>query len=296
MKLPSARVDFSKTILLWYKKNKRDFPWRKTTNPYYILVSELMLQQTQTDRVIPYYQKFLKRYPTPLKLVQSDVHELYSYWAGLGYNRRALFLQKAAQYLITHEFPNDVESLQQVPGIGPYTASAIAAFAFNQDIVVMDTNIRRIYSRVFFNGAGTVDGITKKADELLPRGKSCDWHNALMDFGATICTAKNPKCSTCPLSKTCTAFKSGKQDVYLRIAPPQPKFIGSKREVRGSILRTLGKLPSKSLFSIDDVRVLVKADINRLVSKTLLKSILSDLEKEGFISMNSSSLKFSLKK
>ena len=140
-----------KTILSWYEEKGRKLPWRETTDPYKILVSEMMLQQTQVDRVIPKYHAFLKRFPTVKDLTEAPPGEVLQYWSGLGYNRRALYLQRCAQELVKQKnFPENVEELQKLPGLGPYTTAAVLSFALNKDVIVVDVNISILYKRIFY--------------------------------------------------------------------------------------------------------------------------------------------------
>jgi A/G-specific adenine glycosylase len=225
------------TVLDWYSRNKRDLPWRKTTDVYEILVSEVMLQQTQVDRVIPKYVAFLKQFPTAKHLAKAAPSAVITAWAGLGYNRRAIHLQKAAAQLAV-SVPDD---LTELAGVGPYTANAVRCFALQQNVPVTDTNIRRIFSRVFFAGKGTAEKIDAVVARAVPSGSGVAWNNALMDFGSMVCTASAPNCASCPLHKGCAAFKAGTQELYFRIAPPQKPFKGSRRFYRGQVLTLLRK-------------------------------------------------------
>ncbi|MBI5391323.1 A/G-specific adenine glycosylase [Candidatus Woesearchaeota archaeon] len=219
MTSPDKIATFQSKILTWYKDNKRDLPWRTTTNPYHILVSEVMLQQTQVDRVIPYYQRWLKVFSTPELLAQASKEQVLRHWSGLGYNHRALRLQQLAKAIAGKPFPETEEELMKLPGIGPYTARAILAFAFNRAVPVIDTNIRR----VLIHELGLPEDVTMKELEqtavaVIPPQQSCIWHNALMDYGALLATAK--KTGIKPLSQ-------------------QSKFEGSERQIRGKIVRLL---------------------------------------------------------
>ena len=220
-------------ILSWYAKNKRDLPWRKTTDPYAILVSEIMLQQTQVDRVIPYYHRFLQRFPTIKKLAAADNKTLLQHWSGLGFNSRALRLKMLAQHVIDHfdgVVPDQEEELRSLPGIGPYTSRAIMAFAFNKTVPVVDTNIRR----VLIYELGLSEDISLKELEpialsAIPKGKSRMWHNALMDYGALHKTSRVTGIK--PLSK-------------------QSTFKGSEREIRGKIVKHFLKHDKETLIKL----------------------------------------------
>ncbi len=231
-------------ILAWYSRNRRVLPWRRTHDPYLILVSEVMLQQTQVDRVVPKYRAFLKQFPTVKKLAEAKTAEVIRAWAGLGYNRRALFLQKTAQAVIEKyqgKFPRDLELLKQLPGVGDYTARAILSFAFCEPVPVIDTNHRRFYQRVFF-------GLRKKddkqllaaAEKIVPIKNAYDFNQALMDFGSLICLSKQPLCEICPIKKQCKAYpnilrkKTRKQEIKKTIP-----FRETNRYFRGRILDML---------------------------------------------------------
>lgn len=179
---------FRTRIFTWWKKNKRDLPWRRTNDPYHIMVSEVMLQQTQVSRVLPKYAEFLAAFPTLETLAQATPARILRVWRGMGYNRRALYLHKTAQSIVRDYrgvFPKTEKELVRLPGLGRYTARAILVFAFRQDIAMVDTNIRRIITHFFFNGVQQKESVIQQtADRLLPKGKSWEWHQALMDYGS----------------------------------------------------------------------------------------------------------------
>ncbi len=198
-----------KTLLSWYTKHGRDLPWRHTHDPYHILVSEVMLQQTQVDRVILKYKEFLKKFPTTKKLARASSADVIRAWKGLGYNRRALFLQKTAisiEEKYGGTFPQTIEELIQLPGVGDYTARAILSFAFELPYGMMDTNHRRFYQRVFFGGEKKSDKeLLVAAGQVMPK-QPYDWNQGLMDFGSSICLTSRPTCDRCPLQKYCNAY------------------------------------------------------------------------------------------
>lgn len=270
-------------VLDWYAEHKRDLPWRKTTDVYEILVSEVMLQQTQVDRVIPKYLAFLKQFPTAKHLAKAATGDVITAWAGLGYNRRALNLQKAAQQL-TAGVPDD---LTELAGVGPYTANAVRCFALQQDVPVTDTNIRRIFSRLFFAGKGTAEDIDATVAKAIPAGRGVPWNNALMDFGSMLCTANAPKCGECPLNKNCSAFKAGAQNDYFRIAPPQSKFEGSRRQYRGKILQLLREKESIGVAAL-------AKQLNKPV--LWIKKLAEELEREGLLELRNDSARLPGKK
>ena len=238
-----------KIIFRWFAVHGRDLPWRQTRDPWAVLVSECMLQQTQVDRVIPKYLDFLRRWPTPAALASASLREVLASWSGLGYNRRAKYLHSAALAICTRfegKVPLDLNSLLSLPGIGRYTAAAIVSFADNGDVVLWDTNIRRIFMRVLHGGEFARRlpddrALEETLESLLPRGRSRDWHGALMDFGSAVCVGRAPACRTCPLAALCTAAPSFLVSVSPRAAllRPQSRFEGSRRQVRGAIVRLL---------------------------------------------------------
>jgi A/G-specific adenine glycosylase len=212
--------EFQKKIMLWWSKNKRNLPWRINPVPYQILVSEIMLQQTHVNRVIPKYEQFLLEFPTLETLAAAETRHLLAVWSGLGYNRRALWLREASNQIIERgEFPQESEELRKLKGIGPYTSRSILIFAFNKDLAAVDTNIRRVMIASGFAAEEMSEcQLQEIADILLLRGRSSDWHNALMDYGSEV------------LSSNLTG-----------IAPKskQSGFKGSTRQIRGAILRLL---------------------------------------------------------
>jgi A/G-specific adenine glycosylase len=199
-------------LLAWYSQNGRDLPWRATRDPYAILVSEVMLQQTQVDRVVPRYLRWLERWPTVAALASASTAEVIVEWQGLGYNRRAVSLHRAARAVAESGWPDD---LTELPGVGPYTAAAVGNFAFGRDALPVDTNIRRVQERT---GAG-FDG-------------SCA--QALFDLGATVCLARVPRCAVCPLAAACPS--RGRR---FEPARKQSPFEGSFRQRRSAALRAI---------------------------------------------------------
>jgi len=201
-------------LLTWFRKQGRhDLPWRQSPTPYHVLVSEFMLQQTTVATIIPRFQDWMKRFPTLEILAESSEAEILSAWQGLGYYARARRLHQAAQAIVTShqgKIPQDLPTLLKLPGIGPYTASALLAFAFNQPVVVLDTNIIRVIARLH-NITAPIDSkkgkeqIAIAAQKLLPKKEGYAFASALMDLGSMICTASNPQCSICPLSSHCLA-------------------------------------------------------------------------------------------
>lgn len=238
-------------LLEWFEENARDLPWRRTRDPYAILVSEVMLQQTQVDRVLPYYTRFLERFPTVEDLAAASTADVIRIWSGLGYNRRAVNLQRAARAVVDElggSFPDDPAALKKLPGIGAYTAGAIAAFAHERDVAFLDTNMRRVISRVIFGSelARESDAI-EAANTLLPPGHGWTWNQALIEFGALQCTARRPACIICPLRDECAAYPTMQVALQLKSsrssqAKTEP-FESTTRFYRGRIVEALRALP-----------------------------------------------------
>jgi A/G-specific adenine glycosylase len=238
-------------LLTWFAANRRDLPWRHTRDPYRILVSEVMLQQTQVDRVIPYYERFLRLFPTVAALAAAPTAEVITAWAGLGYNRRAVNLQRTAQAVVSdHDgrFPETIDGLLALPGVGPYTAGAISAFAFEREIAFIDTNMRRVLHRLFFGvdvpqPRATDREILTVAADLVPAGDGWTWNQALIEFGALLCTARKPACVVCPLQARCLAYPAVQSAIASlpkgAARKKEPAFAGSNRFYRGRVLAAL---------------------------------------------------------
>ena len=238
-------------LLSWFIENARDLPWRRTRDPYAILVSEVMLQQTQVDRVLPYYTRFLERFPTVQALAAGPTADVIRIWSGLGYNRRAVNLQRAARAVVDEQggaFPEDPADLKKLPGIGAYTAGAIAAFAYERDVAFLDTNMRRVISRVIFGteSAPESDAI-ESATALLPPDHGWIWNQALIEFGALQCTARRPACVICPLRDECAAYptmqfalqRKSSRSSHTKTMP----FESTTRYYRGRIVEALRAWP-----------------------------------------------------
>lgn len=273
---------FQKIILDWYKENQRDLPWRKTREPYHIMVSEIMLQQTQVNRVITKFEEWLKRFPTVEDLAKAPVADVLQYWSGLGYNRRALNLKRAAEKIVTEhngKFPKDEMTLLALPGIGAYTSRAILCFAFDKQVAVVDTNVKKIiltqilkqqYPKQELPLFVSLNDAPKKteeykplsekefqeiAEQLLPHGHAYDWNQALMDYASHV-------------------LKKEKIPI-----PKQSKFEGSRRQSRGKLLKLL--LEKKSVAR-DEIGPAIKKDYSGNDTAWLQK-LLDELQNEGFI-------------
>lgn len=242
-------------LLGWGLPRLRDLPWRQTRDPWAILVSELMLQQTQVARVLPKYLDFLSLYPTPAACAAVSSGDIVRAWAGLGYNRRALNLHRAACAVAeAGSFPSTLAGLLALPGVGPYTARAILTFAFEADVAVVDTNIARVLARLHGRSLATQE-VQALADELVPDGEGWAWNQVLMELGATTCTARSWACSACPLRPSCTWAGAAASDPAIGsagVSGGQSRFIGSDRQGRGRLVEALrtGSVPAASLSKV----------------------------------------------
>ncbi|PHQ45206.1 adenine glycosylase, partial [Halorubrum sp. C3] len=220
----------------WYEADHRDFPWRRTEDPYEILVSEVMSQQTQLDRVVPAWEDFLDEWPTTAALAAADRADVVAFWSdhSLGYNNRAKYLHEAAgQVEDDHDgaFPEDPDGLSELMGVGPYTANAVASFAFDNGDAVVDTNVKRVLYRAF-DVPDDDDAFERVASQLMPAGESRVWNNVIMELGGVAC-GKKPRCDEagCPWREWCHAYQTG--DFTAPDVPEQPSFEGSRRQFRG---------------------------------------------------------------
>ncbi len=212
--VPSDRRRFRRRLLSWYRRHGRDLPWRKTDDPYHILVSEIMLQQTQVDRVLPKYAEWLDKYPSMAALAAAPEREVTETWYPLGYNIRPRRLQSIAREAVASyggELPPDEATLLSFKGIGAYTAGAIRSFAFRERAAIVDTNVARVLFRVFVAEGDPKSPSMKRhlwtlSETLVPSRHVFDFNQALMDFGAMVCVARNPKCLICPMARSCRAY------------------------------------------------------------------------------------------
>ena len=208
---PQSRQAFRRRLLGWYDRNGRDLPWRRTEDPYHILVSEVMLQQTQVDRVLPKYQEWLDKYPSFESLAEAPVESAVKTWYPLGYNIRPRRLHAIAREAVERfggELPSDAETLQSFKGIGPYTVGALRSFAFRERAAILDTNVARVLYRVFVGRGDPKSHAMKKrlwqlSEAILPYKRVFDFNQGLMDFGAILCSARKPKCDACPMATVC---------------------------------------------------------------------------------------------
>lgn len=248
----------SSRLLTWYRINKRTLPWRGHPDPYAVWVSEIMLQQTRVEAVIPYFEKWMRLFPTILSLAEASEQDVLNAWEGLGYYSRARNLHKAARVIAEKyngELPRDLNALRGLPGIGRYTLGAIASIAFDMNVAALDGNIKRVYARIF-DLAEAVDSpkgdkiLWDLAEAYLPEKDAGDYNQALMDLGATICVPKNPRCLICPLMELCKARQNGTQNQRPVKLPkkevPHHVHVAAALIKRGKVL--LAKRPSEGLL------------------------------------------------
>ncbi|SNR60322.1 HhH-GPD family protein [Halorubrum vacuolatum] len=274
-------------LIDWYEADHRDFPWRRTEDPYEILVSEVMSQQTQLDRVVPAWEAFLERWPTAADLAAADRSDVVAFWSShsLGYNNRAKYLHEAATQVETEfdgAFPTDPEGLQELMGVGPYTANAVASFAFNAGDAVVDTNVKRVLYRAF--GVPDDDeAFERVASLVMPDGESRVWNNAIMELGGVACGTR-PRCDEagCPWREWCHAYETG--DFTAPDVPTQPSFEGSRRQFRGRIVRTLGEYDELSLDELGP-RVRVDYSPDGQHGREWLRDLLTDLDDDGLVAV-----------
>jgi A/G-specific adenine glycosylase len=256
----------------WFEPRRHAYPWRGTSDPYAVLVSEIMLQQTQAARVVPAFERFIGRFPTVAALARASRADVVRVWEGLGYNRRPVALSEAARAIVRDHggrVPADPEELKRLPGIGPYTAAAVASFAYRATIAAVDTNVRRVVARARLGrepGELRRRAIDEEAGRWLDRGHPAEWSQALMDLGREICRPE-PRCEACPIAADCRARSRSRRG---RMAPRRAApFEGSMRQVRGGIVRVLrrrgasvGELAAQTGFPVerivDAVRALVR--------------------------------------
>ena len=299
-----ARFDWLHAALLgWFDRSVRSMPWRGISDPYAILVAEFMLQQTQVERVVPVYLAFLTRFPTVQSLARAPRAQVIRAWAGLGYNRRAVNLQRTVQEVVSRfggRLPEDQEALRSLPGVGAYTAAAVACFAHNAQVPVIDTNVRRVLGRFFFGrdrAQPSERELLSLAEAVLPVGMAWSWNQALMDLGASICPARAPRCSACPLESRCRAapqFKGEGSAHPARVKRSRlgeeraaygattESFHGSRRYYRGRAVAFLRDLTPGASASLWDVGTALKDDFAR-GDVPWLAELLMGLERDGLL-------------
>ena len=228
---PSKRTAIKQGLLGWYRREKRDLPWRDTTDPYHVLLSEFMLQQTQVDTVIPYYTRFLREFPTFQDLARAPSDRVLKAWEGLGYYTRARNLHKTARYIVDSfhgTVPDVYDDLSSLPGLGPYTTAAVLSIAYDRDYAVLDGNVIRVLCRLFdirddIAQTRTRTSLQKLADDLLQSGDAGEYNQAIMELGATVCRPRAPRCASCPISEHCAALQAGAAESLPVKAPKKPR-------------------------------------------------------------------------
>jgi A/G-specific adenine glycosylase len=298
--LPAIRI----ALLAWFSAAGRDLPWRRTRDPYRIMVSEIMLQQTQVDRVIPKYHAFLEAFPTLAALASAPTADVIRGWSGLGYNRRAVNMQRTARAVLDEHggrFPRDVAALLRLPGIGPYTAGAIACFAFEQDVSFMDTNIRRVIQRLFVGpeaiAATSEARLRELAAAAVPPGQGWAWNQAIMELGALICTAAAPACWRGPVGSHCVAYAAWRvadEQVFAIGEAAEPArrrkvaerreapYAGSNRFFRGRAIEALRQLPAGATIGLPELGRHVKGDFGD-DDMPWLQSLVAGLARDGLL-------------
>ena len=302
---PDHLAQVQSSLLNWYAQEQRDLPWRTTSDPYAILVSEVMLQQTQVDRVLPKYRQFLAAFPTLADLAAASTADVISVWVPLGYNRRAISLQSIAKQVIADyqgHIPDIIEELLKLKGIGRYTAGAIACFAYRKHVATVDTNIRRVLHRIFLGLEQPEQKINDQqmlllAEQVLPESQAYNWNQALMDLGATTCTSNDTRCGSCPLQEKCQAYtEMGKHSLFpsgvvfrqmRKVAEKksgyqaQP-FTSSNRYFRGRIVDVLRSVPAQQRIPLEVLGVQIKPGFSN-EDNTWLQKIINGLVKDGLL-------------
>ncbi|PSQ02811.1 A/G-specific adenine glycosylase [Halobacteriales archaeon QS_5_70_17] len=275
-------------LVEWYEAGHRPFPWRETDDPYRILVSEVMSQQTQLARVETAYREFVERWPTAADLAAVDRADVVGFWTdhSLGYNNRAKYLHTAAGQVLEEydgEFPETPGELQELQGVGPYTANAVASFAFNSGEAVVDTNVKRVLYRAL-DVPDSDPEFERVAGELMPDGESRVWNNAVMELGGVACR-KTPRCDAegCPWREWCRAYETG--DFTAPDVPEQPDFEGSRRQMRGRVISTLKEYDELALDELGP-RVRVDYAPGGEYGREWLRGLLSDLTDDGLVEVD----------
>lgn len=291
-------------LLAWFDAEQIVLPWRQGRTPYAVLVSEFMLQQTQRERVAPKFVAFMRRFPDLRALAAASTADVIRAWSGLGYNSRALRLQQIARHLVAADatLPRDAASLRALPGVGEYTAQAISCFAYDEPVACIDTNVRRVLSRVFCGSdSQSKADIEVLAERALVRERPGDWNGALMDLGVLICRARTPLCPRCPVAEWCAArpmLAAEGQTELLRVAEPaaayrprarprrsEPPFAASDRYLRGRIVEALRELPQGAALSLDELAL--RASGMALPPQTeRVQELAGRLVRDGLIAMD----------
>ncbi|WP_290815787.1 A/G-specific adenine glycosylase [Halovivax sp.] len=285
--LPDDTDRVRASLIEWYEADHRSFPWRETDDPYAILVCEVMSQQTQLERVVDAWRAFLDRWPAAADLAAADRADVVGFWSdhSLGYNNRARYLHEAATQVLEDyagTFPETPDELEELMGVGPYTANAVASFAFNDGDAVVDTNVKRVVYRAF-DVPDDDAAFESAASELMPEGRSRVWNNAIMELGGVAC-GQRPRCdeADCPWREWCGAYASG--DFTAPDVPTQPPFEGSRRQFRG---RVVGALREFEELSLDELGPRVRVDYapDGQHGREWLSGLLADLSNDGLVAI-----------
>ena len=260
---------FKKELKNWYKDNHRSFEWRDSNNPWKILLIEVLSQQTQIDRADEFYKKFIRKYPTPKDMAKDSKKEVLKLWSGLGYNNRAIRLHESSKILSKYSFDELYPDFMVLPGVGPYTNSALLSFSYKKNVIAIDVNIKRIIQR-FFKVIDVDFFLKENTKKLLENYPSRDFNQALMDLGASICKSKNPNCKICPLEPSCSKFICYQES-------KQEKFKGSMRQKRGLVLKMI-------LSERVVTRQTIKKDLK--VKIAVVDDILDSLTKDELITIS----------
>ncbi len=285
--LPDDLAAVRSALIDWYEDDHRSFPWRETDDAYEILVSEVMSQQTQLGRVVEAWEEFLERWPTTADLAAADRSDVVGFWTShsLGYNNRAKYLHEAAGQVEDEydgDFPETPDELENLMGVGPYTANAVASFAFNNGDAVVDTNVKRVAYRAF-GIPDDDDAFEAAANRLMSEGRSRVWNNAIMELGGVAC-GQTPRCDEagCPWREWCSAYATG--DFTAPDVPTQPSFDGSRRQFRGRVIGTLQKYDELEIDTLGH-RIRVDYTPDGEHGREWLEGILTDLESDGLVEL-----------
>jgi A/G-specific adenine glycosylase len=278
-------------LLQWAADARRDLPWRRTRDPWAILVSELMLQQTQVARVVPRYHEFLDVFPTPTACAAATPADVVHHWAGLGYNRRAINLHRTAVRVVDDHggrVPDELDALLALPGIGPYTARAVLVFAFERDEAIVDTNVARVLARWSGRPLGGRE-VQRVADHAVPRDRAWEWNQGLLDLGATVCTKRAPRCSACPARNVCAWRGVDGPDPAIGSAGVprgQSRFEGSDRQGRGRLVDAMrhGRVVEAQRLA-EVAGWTTDVDRARRVAETLVADGLAVWRKDGSLAL-----------
>jgi len=271
--LETKTKQLKKSLLNWYKNNKRSFSWRNTNDPWNILLIEIISQQTQINRATTYYQKFIEKFPTPESMSKSSLKTILKMWSGLGYNNRAKRLYESSKILSEKGFERIYPNFELLPGVGQYTKNAILSFAYGDKVLAVDTNLERIITR-YFGLDSAKDYVRRYSNLLLKDINSKDLNQAFMDFGSSICTSSNTKCDICPLEKGCKKY-------FLNSKNSIKKFKGSNRELRGRIIKLLIE---ENQISINEVEKKTREDESKIITA------INGLENDGLLKIRKNNI------